>query len=401
MPSARQQLLAALADELQDLEQRKLCRSLTVLDGIDGPRVQVDGSWFINWCSNDYLGLSAHPAVIEAAAKAASSWGVGARASRLLAGTTRWHQRLEDGLAAWFGAEAAMVYSTGYLANLGIFSALLCSQDLILIDRLAHASLIDAARLSRATLRVFRHNDPAHVAALLKRAGRGGRRFIVTEGVFSMDGDRAPLAALVEVAESHGAILYLDDAHGAFMLGARGRGSPEAAQVSCDRLLYMGTLGKALGCQGGFVVGSRPLIKYLRNRSRAFIYTTAPAVPVIAAATEALRLVGDEPQRRAQLGNRVERLYQRLRRLQAVPSLPQRPSHIMPIRVGQTLQALQLARQLWDRGIWAPAIRPPTVPEGTARLRLSVTALHTDAHIDALAAALREALCATNKRCVV
>ena len=203
---------------------------------------------------------------------------MGARASRLLAGSTRWHTRLEASLAAWFGSEAAIVYPSGYQANLGTLGALCSSRDIIFVDRLAHASLVDAARATRATLRVFRHNDPAHVAALLARAGGARRRFIVTEGVFSMEGDRAPLAELAELAESHDAMVYVDDAHGAFVVGATGRGTPEAAGLPQARFLYMGTLGKALGCQGGFVVGPTPLIELLRNRARTFIYTTALAV---------------------------------------------------------------------------------------------------------------------------
>jgi 8-amino-7-oxononanoate synthase len=344
----------------------------------------------VSWCSNDYLGLSTHPALAEAASRAAATWGIGARASRLLAGTTSWHARLEEALAAWFGAEKAIVYPSGYLANLGTLGALLSSQDAVFVDRLAHASLFDAARASRATLRVFRHNDVSHVAALLSRAKRVRRRLIVTEGVFSMEGDCAPLTALIEVAEAHGAMVYVDDAHGAFVLGQTGRGSPESAGVLHERFLYMGTLGKGLGCQGGFVVGPGTLIDFLRNRARTFIYTTALAVPVVAAAVAALDLLRAEPQRRTLLQARVRRLQERLTVPSATPLSVS--SHIVPVVVGQTQQALDLAGALWDRGLWVPAIRPPTVPEGSARLRLSISALHTEAHIDALAGALQEAL---------
>ncbi|MBI1992638.1 MAG: pyridoxal phosphate-dependent aminotransferase family protein, partial [Candidatus Omnitrophica bacterium] len=189
---ARERLLADLSDELQAIDDQGLLRRLTSLEAIDGPRVRIDGRDVVNWCSNDFLGLSLHPALAQAAARAAVEWGIGARASRLLAGTTAWHLRLEESLAAWFGAEAAIVYPSGYLANLGTLGALLGSQDAVFIDRLAHASLFDAARASRATLRVFRHNDMAHLAALLSRASKARRRFIITEGVFSMDGDWSP-----------------------------------------------------------------------------------------------------------------------------------------------------------------------------------------------------------------
>jgi 7-keto-8-aminopelargonate synthetase-like enzyme len=315
-------------------------------------------------------------------------------------------------LAAWFGTEGAIVYPSGYLANLGTLGALLSSQDAVFVDRLAHASLFDAAWATRATLRVFHHNDAAHTAALLARTTRARRRLIVTEGLFSMDGDYSPLAEFVEVAQAYDAMVYVDDAHGAFVLGETGRGTPEAAGVSHERLLYMGALGKGLGCQGGFVVGPRTLTDFLHNRARTFIYTTALAVPVAAAAVAALRLLNEEPQRRELLRERVARLRERLAsfHLPAPPALLRGAkqseadgaqaggmplsvtSHIVPVVVGQTQQTLDLARQLWDRGVWAPAIRPPTVPEGAARLRLSITSLHTDAHINALAHALQETL---------
>ncbi|MBI2495457.1 MAG: aminotransferase class I/II-fold pyridoxal phosphate-dependent enzyme, partial [Candidatus Omnitrophica bacterium] len=266
---------------------------------------------------------------------------------------------------------------------------LLASQDAVFIDRLAHASPFDAARASRATLRVFHHNDTAHLAALLSRASKARRRVVVTEGVFSMEGDCAPLEELLDVAQTHQALVYVDDAHGAFVLGKTGRGTPEAAGVSHERLIYMGTLGKAVGCQGGFVVGPRLLIDFLHNRARTFIYTTALAVPIAAAAVEALRLLKGEPQRRERLRQLTERLHERLAPLQPVSRVRALPSHIVPFVVGEARQALELAQALWERGIWAPAIRPPTVPEGTARLRLNVTALHTEAQIDALAGALR------------
>jgi len=284
LPSTRDQLLNELAEELRALDDDGLLRQLTTLEAIDGPIVRIGGREVVNWCSNDYLGLSQHPALIEAAAHAATQWGIGARASRLLAGTTIWHTRLEDALAAWYGAEAAIVYPSGYLANLGTLSTVLSPDDAVFVDRFAHASLLDAARTTRATFRVFPHNDLTQLAGLLARVSRARRRLIVTEGVFSMDGDSPDLPALLEIADAHHALVYLDDAHGAFVAGAAGRGTPEAAGVAHERLLYMGGLGKALGCQGGFVIGPRALIDVLRNRARTFIYTTALAVPVAAAA---------------------------------------------------------------------------------------------------------------------
>jgi 8-amino-7-oxononanoate synthase len=388
--SARQQLLHELARELETIERQGLLRRPTLIERIEGASVQIEGRRLVCWCSNDYLGLSLHPDLARAAAEAAAAWGVGARASRLLAGTTRWHELLEDRLAAWFGTETALLFPSGYLANLGVLSALLGPQDIALVDRLSHASLIDAARSSRATLRVFRHNDAGHAERLLSRHSGSGRRMVVTEGVFSMEGDAAPLPALLDAAEAHDALLYVDDAHGAFVLGATGRGAPEAAGILQERLLYMGTLGKALGCQGGFVAGSKVLIEFLRNRARTFIYTTALAVPVAAAAAEALQLLEREPQHRRRLEANVRYFHQRAQA--AGLPVPAVPSHIVPIIVGETSGAQRLAEHLWERGHWAPAIRPPTVPEGTARLRLSLTALHTEEHIDQLIAALKEGL---------
>lgn len=383
--SARDRLLHDLAGELDDLERRDLRRRLVTVERIDGPVVTAAGGRLVNWCSNDYLGLSAHPRLREAAAAAAAEFGIGARASRLLSGTTRWHERLEADLAAWFGQEAAAVFPSGYHANLGALSVLLDARDVVIVDRLAHASLVEAARATRARLRVFRHNDAGHAAELLAAAGRARRRLVVTEGIFSMEGDAAPLSDLLDAAERHGASVYLDDAHGAFAAGATGRGSPEAAGCAHDRFLYMGTLGKALGCQGGFAAGPRPFIELIRNRARTYVYTTALAVPVAAAACDALRVVAGEPSHAERLRSNVARLHH------ALPPSRRSPSHIVPVMAGEPAAALRLADRLWAQGIWAPAIRPPTVPRGTARLRLSVTAAHTEEHIDALVQALKAA----------
>jgi len=387
--SARDRLLIDLTRALDELAASGLRRRLRSLDSVNGAVVRIDGRDVVNWCSNDYLGLSAHPALAEAAARAAAEWGIGARASRLLSGTTRWHAELEQSLASWFGADAALVYPSGYLANLGTLTALCGPQDLLLVDRLAHASLIDAARATRGTLRFFRHNDPDHLASLLARPRAARRRFIVTEGLFSMDGDSPPLSAFLQIADQRDALLYLDDAHGAFALGKTGRGTPEAQGVAHERFLYMGTLGKALGCQGGFVIGPSTLIEFLLNRSRTFIYTTALAVPVAAAAARALRLLADEPQLRQQLASRADALH---RQLAFLPQRPRHASHIVPVMVGSAARAVALSDTLWDRGIWAPPIRPPTVREGTARLRLGVTVLHTSEQIAALVGALREVM---------
>ncbi|MBI4354621.1 MAG: 8-amino-7-oxononanoate synthase [Candidatus Omnitrophica bacterium] len=375
-------------------------RTLTTVEAVDGVTATIEGRRLVLWCTNDYLGLSQHPRLIQAASEAARRWGVGARASRLLAGSTALHRQLEERLASFFHAEAAAAFPSGYLANLGILGALLSSDDIVFIDRLAHASLIDACRLSRARLRVFRHNDTGHVSTLLKRTATarptGGyhRRVVVTEGVFSMEGDRAPLKELLGVTRREGALLYVDDAHGAFATGATGRGTPEVEGLvrhtaSADRhepMIYMATLGKALGCQGGFVAGSSSLIRLIQNRARSFIYETAQSPPVVAAACEALDVIEQEPSHREALARNVERIHQGLRKASDTFT------HIVPIVVGTSRRARELSASLFEQGIFAPAIRPPTVPEGTARLRLSVTALHTEEQIDHLAHVLRQAV---------
>ena len=384
------QLIRAIQEELQVLQQDDLLRTLTTIEEIHGPTVRIHGTWLVSWCTNDYLGLASHPRVIEAAIEAAKRFGVGSRASRLLAGSTRLHADLEDRLASFFHAESAVVYPSGYLANLGTLSALLGPQDVVLVDRLAHASLIDACRAARATFRVFRHHDVAHVAATLERYANARRRLVVTEGVFSMDGDLAPLERLLEVAQRHDALLYVDDAHGAFAMGATGRGSPEALGVPHEAMIYMGTLGKALGCQGGFVVGPTPLIRLLQNRARTFMYATALATPVVGAAIEALRVLEDDASFRQRLADNVQRFHQSLSDLEGFDS--RSPSHIVPIIVGSARRARELSSQLWQRGMFAQAIRPPTVPEGTARLRISLSALHTPEQLEMLSRLLHELL---------
>ncbi|MBI4598349.1 MAG: 8-amino-7-oxononanoate synthase [Candidatus Omnitrophica bacterium] len=379
---------------LRQLDDQGLLRQLVTIEQVQGPLVRLQGRWVVNWCSNDYLGLSRHPALVQAAAEAAAEWGVGAGGSRLLSGTTRWHAELEARLAAWFGAEDAIVYPSGYHANLGTLETMLSRDDAVIVDRLAHASLIDAARATKAAFRVFHHNDPQHARQVLARSASAKRRVIVTEGVFSMEGDSPPLADLLEAAEAHDALLYCDDAHGAFVLGEQGRGTPEAQHVPHARLLYMGTLGKALGCQGGFVVGPKTVADYARNAARTFIYTTAPAVPVVAAAAAALGVLGREPEHRRRVQRQAARLHAGL----AAAGIPvsASASHVVPIPVGATTRAVQLSTALWTRGHWARAIRPPTVPEGAARLRIGVTALHTDEQIDQLVEALTHELTRCN-----
>lgn len=381
-------LINAVDEELAILRQRDLLRTLTTIEALEGVTATIQGRRVVLWCTNDYLGLSHHPRLIHAAAQALQQWGVGARASRLLAGSTALHRQLEERLASFFHAEAAATFPSGYLANLGVLGALCSPADVVLIDRLAHASLIDACRLSSARWRIFRHNDVDHLSSLLQRYTTARRRVVVTEGIFSMEGDRAPLNELIDLTQREGAVLYVDDAHGAFATGATGRGTPEVEGVSHGQMIYMATLGKALGCQGGFVVGSSSLIQVVQNRARSFVYETAQAPPLVAAAMEGLHVIEQEASRRDTLARNVKRLRDQLAGFLQMPSL----AHIIPIIVGETRTARQLAQNLFEQGILSPAIRPPTVPEGTARLRLSVTATHTAEQIDHLANVLRQAV---------
>ena len=390
-------LQQAFVDELRELQAHDLLRTITTIDALRGVELRLGDRWLTAWCTNDYLGFSLHPRLIQAAHCAMLEWGVGARASRLLAGSTRLHAQLEARLASYFGAEDAVVFASGYLANLGTIPAFVGPEDAVVIDRLAHASLIDACRASRASLRVFRHNDPTHLRTVLRRLAKARRRLIVSEGVFSMDGDTAPLPELLRVAHEHEALVYLDDAHGVFATGPQGRGTPEVCGVPHGAMGYMGTLGKALGCQGGFVIGSRAFLDVVRNRARTFLYSTALAVPVVAAALEAVALLEDDSEPRARLARNVQELHRQLRAAAwCLPAHGQAPSHIVPLVVGGSHQAMRLSAGLLSRGIFVPAIRPPTVPDGTARLRISLSALHTPQQIQTLVQALAEARHATD-----
>ncbi len=386
MPAA-----AELSRLLDGLEARGLKRRRRVLEGAQGVRVQVDGQTYLSFASNDYLGLANHPELAAAARQAAARHGVGAGASHLLTGHHRLHHGLEEALAGFVGLPAALLLSTGYMANLGVVGALLGRGDAVFADRLNHASLVDAALLSRAKHVRYPHLD---LQALNRRLAQTEARvkLIVTDAVFSMDGDLAPLPQLLDLAERHGAWLYVDDAHGFGVLGPNGGGILEHFFPSPiphpPSLIYMATLGKAAGVSGAFVAGSRELIDWLVQKARPYVYTTAMP-PLLAAATlRSLELIRSETWRR-------ERLSALIARLQAgMAGLPWRllPSRtpIQPLVVGDSQAALRLSQALLERGILIPAIRPPTVPEGTARLRISLSAAHSEADVDRLLAALHE-----------
>lgn len=388
MPVATRPATDALRGELARLEQADLYRRRRVCswDAELAPaELRVDGRRMLAFCSNDYLGLARDPRLGEAMARAASRWGAGSGAAHLVTGHTTEHDSLEEELAAFTGFERALLFSTGYMANLGLLGALAGRGDLVAEDRLNHASLIDAARLSGARARRYAHADPAAAA---RRLGEpAARKFIVTDGIFSMDGDAAPLAELARVAAESGAGLLVDDAHGLGVAGADGRGSLAAAGLPVTAVTAMvGTLGKAFGTFGAFVAGSEEVVETLVQRARSYIYTTAPPPAVAAATRAALRLAREEPWRRTHVLSLARRFRAGARSLglRLTPSA----SPIQPLLAGEAQAALAAAEALFEAGIWVTPIRPPTVPAGSARLRITFSAAHREADVDRLLDAL-------------
>jgi len=353
---------------------------------VGGVRVRVDGTDLIAFCSNDYLGLADHPRVVEAAVAAVHEWGVGSGASHLVSGHCREHHALEEELAAFVRRPRALLFSTGYMANLAVVTALLGRGDRVFEDRLNHASLLDAGLASGARFSRYPHADVGALAARLGRAD-SGRTLVVTDGVFSMDGDVAPLRELAAACRSHGAALFVDDAHGLGVLGATGRGSVEAARLGADDVpILMGTLGKAFGTFGAFVAGSHELIETLLQTARTYIYTTA-LPPAVAAATRAsLRAMQDESWRRERVLQHVARFRREAAKLGL--RLLESGTPIQPVVLGSEAAAVASSDALRARGLWVPAIRPPTVPAGSSRLRITLSAAHTDADVDCLVEAL-------------
>ncbi|MDH5428088.1 MAG: 8-amino-7-oxononanoate synthase [Nitrospirota bacterium] len=372
---------------LQQLTRDHLLRELSVIDSTCGPIMSLNGQDILLFASNDYLGLANHPHLKLAACKAIDQFGVGAGASRLVSGTLRPHHELELALAQFFQEDAALALSSGYATNIGIIPNLITPEGLILADRLCHASLIDGCRLSRASLRVFDHNDMDHLKVLLAKRPRNRPTLIVTEGVFSMDGDLAPLAELAHLAKEYDATLLIDDAHGTGVMGPTGRGTLEHFGVKSANIIHMGTLSKALGTSGGFITGTNDFIDYAINTARSFIYSTAPPPAIAAAAHAALGVILQEPERRTRLWRNREYMYQGLRGMGC--HLTNTESPILPIIVNHPELAMKMSLELRQKGLFIPAIRPPTVPKGTSRLRITVTAEHSTAQIDSSLAAIQ------------
>ncbi len=383
--------------ELQEIRERGDLRTIRDIQGAQDRILQSGGKNYLNFSSNDYLGLANHPALAHAVRRGLQDYGTGAGAARLVNGSMQVFSRLERALAEFKAAEAALLFNSGYLANLGALSCLPKAGDVIFSDELNHASIIDGIRLSRAQRVIYRHGDVADLRRKLEEK-RGeiaadAVQWIVTETVFSMDGDLCPLEEIADLAREFDAVLYLDEAHATGVFGLSGAGLAEGLKDRdelADRLIQMGTLGKALGCFGAYVAGSRACIDFLINRCRPFIFTTAMPPSIAEAALEALRIVQTESGRRGELWRRVEEFREGAAFWPGLQAAVR--SQIVPILVGDSASAVALSDFLREQGFWINAIRPPTVPAGTARLRLTLTASHRKDDVQAVLQALKEGL---------
>ena len=385
---AREPFSAQIHRELLGLRAEGLLRSIKTVDSPPGRTAIIHGRELRVFCSNNYLDLAADPRLLAAVRQGLDKWGWGTGASRLIFGTTAAHESLIRQLAEFKGSQAAVLFPTGYMANIGVLTAVASAGDVLLIDKLCHASIIDAAGASRATARFFGHNDMPRLAKLLERHAHARRLFIVAEGLFSMDGDFGLLPEIVSLKKKFGALLIVDDAHGTGTLGEHGRGSSELLGVESDVDITIATLSKAFGSLGGFVCCSDELAEYLTNRSRSYIYTTAAPAAMCLAAEAALRIIREEPQRRTDLADRSSRLRDSLRNLGF--NLGSAAAHIVPVILGRTDLALQASRRLFERGFLVPAIRQPSVAPGKARLRISLMCSHTNRDIDDLVGVLAD-----------
>jgi len=384
MKNDPQQLKAFLKEKKQQQLYRSVCHS----ESPQQPRMVVDGKQVLTFCSNDYLGLANHPAIIKAFKQAADKFGVGSGSAHLINGHSIEHQKLEEALAEYTGRDRALLFSTGYMANLGVVNALLDQGDSLFADRLNHASLMDAGLLSKARMRRYAHNDIGALQKLYANIAVN-HSMILTDGVFSMDGDVAPLKSLAKIAKQHQAWLMVDDAHGFGVMGETGAGLLQQENMDQEDVpIFMATLGKAIGTAGAFVAGSDALIEFLIQTARTYIYTTAMPPAIAAASRASLKLVQKENWRREKLQQLIVQFKQGARQLGL--KLLASETAIQPVMVGDVKAALKISEQLKQKGILVVAIRPPTVPEGTARLRITLSAAHTEKDVDLLLSALQE-----------
>ncbi|MGB0662242.1 MAG: 8-amino-7-oxononanoate synthase [Pontibacterium sp.] len=384
----------SLAADLQARRDASLYRQRRTLATPQSPQITVEGREYLAFCSNDYLGLANHPALIEALKNGADTYGVGGGASHLVIGHSKAHHALEDALAEFTGRERALLFSTGYMANLGAVNALLDKQDAVFEDRLNHASLLDAGLLSGARFQRYLHNDAASLAQRLGKTD-ARRKLVVTDGVFSMDGDVAPLPELCATAKDHKAWVMVDDAHGFGCLGRGGRGLVDEQGMSADDVqVLVGTFGKAFGTSGAFVAGSEELIETLIQHARSYIYTTSMSPAIAMATLASLKLIETDDWRRSHLQSLIQRFRSgcEAEGLELMDSA----TPIQPIMVGSAAKAMAISQSLEQKGIFVTAIRPPTVPAGSARLRVTLTANHTEAQVTRLIEALAESFAEAN-----
>jgi len=366
-----------ISKELQKLKEQGLFRELKI----------VNNKEYLIFCSNNYLGLADHPKIKEKAIKAIEKSGYGSGASRLISGNFKIHEDLENKIAKFKKREAAIIYSTGYMANVGTISSITDEKDTVIIDRLNHASIIDACRLSKAKLQVYPHKDMDALEKILKKSGKYEKRLIITDSVFSMDGDIAPLPKIVKLAKKHNALTMIDEAHATGVLGDFGRGAEEYFGIHGQIDIVMGTLSKALGGLGGFVCGKKELIEFLRNKSRSFIYSTALSPSACAAALAAIEVIENEPALIRKLKQKTDYLKSQLKELKF--NIMESETQIIPLLVGDVEKTMRLAKYLFDRGIFVSGIRPPTVPKNKSRLRITVMASHTKKDLDKLTGVLK------------
>jgi 8-amino-7-oxononanoate synthase len=379
-----------ISDELIKIKESGLYRDMRVVGNAQDTHIEIEGKSFLSFCSNNYLGLANHPSVVKAVKDAVEEYGWGAGASRLVSGNMTLHEVLEDAISRFKGKDAAIVFPTGYMANLGAITSLVSNGDLVICDKLNHASIIDGCRLSGADFRVYAHCNMKKLENILKKASKYNRKLIVTDSVFSMDGDLAPLPDIVRVATEYNAMIMVDEAHGTGVFGENGRGVVEHFNLNKEIDVVMGTLSKAIGSLGGYVSGDIDLISYLRNKARSFMYTTALPPAVCAASIAGINLIQEDHSMRESLWYNVRFIKDKLRSLNI--NMVSSQSQIIPILIGDAQKAVEISKLLYEKGILIPAIRPPTVPANSSRLRMTVMSLHTQDDLERLFEVFSEVL---------
>ena len=379
-----------ISDELIKIKESGLYRDLRVVGNAQDTHIEIEGRPFLSFCSNNYLGLANHPSVVKAVKDAVGKYGWGAGASRLVSGNMTLHEALEDTISRFKGKEAAIVFPTGYMANLGAITSLVSNGDLVICDKLNHASIIDGCRLSGADFRVYAHCNMDKLENILKKSSKYNRKLIVTDSVFSMDGDLAPLPDIVRIATEYNAMIMVDEAHGTGVFGENGRGVVEHFNLNKEIDVVMGTLSKAIGSLGGYVSGDIDLISYLRNKARSFMYTTALPPAVCAASIAGINLIQEDPSMRESLWYNVRFIKDKLRSLNI--NMISSESQIIPILIGDAQKAVEISTLLYEKGILIPAIRPPTVPANSSRLRMTVMSSHTQGDLESLFEVLSEVM---------